>query len=66
MYLPWWGTSGAAPQVSGLAALLLSLNPGMRPDEIANIVRSSCKGLAAHEYCAGKGLIDCFNAVAAL
>jgi Subtilisin-like serine proteases len=66
MYLPWWGTSGAAPQVSGLAALLLSLNPGMRPDEIANIVRSSCKDLAAHEYCVGKGLIDCFNAVAAL
>lgn len=66
MYLPWWGTSGAAPQVSGLAALLLSLNPSMRPEEIATVIRGSCKRLSGHGYCIGNGLIDCDRAVAAL
>ena len=38
--MDWWGTSGACPQVAGLAALLLSKNPGLRPDKIADTIRA--------------------------
>lgn len=66
LYLPWWGTSGAAPQVAGLAALVLSLNPTMKPHQVAELILNACKSLPGHEYCIGKGLIDCQQAVAAL
>lgn len=60
----WWGTSGACPQVAGLAALLLSANPALSPMQIYNIIRRTCKVLAAPATCVGAGLIDCAAAVA--
>ena len=55
----WWGTSGAAPQVSGLAALLLAENPELSPDEIKVIIRESCVSLGLPPEYAGAGMIDC-------
>jgi serine protease AprX len=60
----WWGTSGACPQVAGLAALLLSANPALSPMQIYNIIRRTCKPLDAPAMCVGAGLIDCAAAVA--
>jgi subtilisin family serine protease len=62
--MEWWGTSGAAPQVSGLAALLLSKNPALTSREIQDIIKASCISLPLAETCAGAGLIDCEAAVA--
>jgi serine protease AprX len=59
----WWGTSGAAPQVSGLAALLLSRAPHLKPDAIADIVCNTCTRLPLAPECAGAGLINCLAAV---
>jgi subtilisin family serine protease len=57
--MEWWGTSGACPQVAGLAALLLSHKPGLTPAQIQQIVRSSAKPLNAPAACVGAGLLDC-------
>jgi serine protease AprX len=38
----WWGTSGAAAQVSGLAALILSANPLLTPEQVAGIIKRTC------------------------
>lgn len=64
--MPWWGTSGAAPQVAGLAALLLSLDNSLEPARVADIIRDSCKALNGHEYCVGRGMINCHAAVSLL
>lgn len=65
-YLEWWGTSGACPLVSGLAALLLSAEPDLTPADIANIVRKSCAPLSQAHACVGAGRIDCEAAFARL
>ena len=60
----WWGTSGACPQVAGLAALLLSANPALSPKQVCDIIRRTCRRLSAPATCVGAGLIDCAAAVA--
>jgi subtilisin family serine protease len=62
----WWGTSGAAPQVSGLAALLLARDASLTPGEIKEIIRCSCVSLALPPESAGAGMIDCERALALL
>ena len=61
--MPWWGTSGACPQVAGLAALLLSLDPNLTPADVADTIRSTARSLAAPHNCVGHGIIDCRAAV---
>jgi serine protease AprX len=61
--MEWWGTSGACPQVAGLAALLLSLEPSLTPAQVAAIIRSTCGDIGLPKACAGSGLIDCVAAV---
>lgn len=61
--MPWWGTSGACPQVAGLAALLLALDPGLSPRAVGDIIRSSCRPIAGSPTCVGHGIIDCAAAV---
>lgn len=64
--MEWWGTSGACPQVAGLAALLLGADPDLSPAEVADLVRRSCQAIDLPATCAGAGLINCEAAVAAL
>jgi len=62
--MEWWGTSGACPQVAGLAALLLSKNPTLTPDQIRAKIRAGARNLAGiAATCVGDGIIDCDNTV---
>jgi serine protease AprX len=64
-YVPmeWWGTSGAAPQVTGLAALMLSKNPSLSVADVGGIIKKTCVPIGLAPTCAGAGLIDCSTAV---
>lgn len=57
--MDWWGTSGACPQVSGLAALMLSAKPDLTPKQVADIIRSTSRRLGGPANCVGSGMIDC-------
>ncbi|WP_020177558.1 S8 family serine peptidase [Methylopila sp. M107] len=64
--MDWWGTSGACPQVAGLAALLLSLRPALQPGDAANVIRDSCRTTGAGPGCVGRGVINCEAAIGLL
>jgi serine protease AprX len=57
--IPWWGTSGACPQVAGLAALILGKNPSLASGDVYDIIRASCRPIAGSPTCVGRGMIDC-------
>jgi subtilisin family serine protease len=61
--MEWWGTSGACPQVAGLAALILGLDPTLTPAQVGDVIRGSCRDLHLPKSCAGVGLIDCEAAI---
>lgn len=61
-----WGTSGACPQVAGLAALLLSHTPSLSREELFRLIRSTAVDLGHGPDCQGTGLIDCLRALQAL
>jgi thermitase len=46
-YGPMWGTSMATPHVTGLAALIWSLNPGLTIEQVRNIIQSTADDLGA-------------------
>jgi chitosanase len=55
-----WGTSGACPQAAGLAALMLSLDPGLRPAELRDLIRDTARNIPGlGSTCQGNGVIDC-------
>jgi hypothetical protein len=70
------GTSFAAPQVSAAAAVLLSLRPTLRPEQVTKILESTASDLDASTGCAacgpgrdaysGWGRLDVGAAIAAL
>ncbi len=63
----WWGTSGAAPQVAGLAALMLEKNPLLTPPEIQQIIKNTCQEIPnLTKNFVGRGLIDCYKAIKAV
>lgn len=61
-----WGTSGACPQVAGLAALLRSKRPGAARLELQQAIRNTASTLSVAHECAGRGLINCRDAVASI
>jgi serine protease len=65
------GTSFSAPQVAGVAALLIQIKPGISPAEVQNHLVSSAGAFPVGTYCAtrtacGAGMLDAFKAVTAL
>lgn len=61
--MEWWGTSGACPQVAGLAALLLNLDNGLTPARVYDTIRQTSRSIGLPRTCAGHGIIDCDAAV---
>jgi len=59
-----WGTSGACPQVAGLAALILSVHPGVKGTVLFDRIRNSATSLGHGPECQGAGLINCEAALA--
>jgi subtilisin family serine protease len=63
------GTSAAAPQVSGVIALMLARDPGLTRDEIIEILKSTAKKVGDIPYYNGRndyfgyGLVDAEGAV---
>lgn len=61
--LAWWGTSGAAPQVAGLAALILARHPNLTSAQVYEAITRTCTGTGLARTCSGHGLINCEAAV---
>jgi subtilisin family serine protease len=60
------GTSQASPQVAGLAALILSQDPGLTPAEVRQIIRDGALDLGPNGFDPGYGYgrIDVLNSLA--
>jgi serine protease len=64
-YASYAGTSMAAPVVSGVVALMLSVNKNLTPDQVAALLKSSARAFPAACANCGAGLVDANAAVAA-
>jgi subtilisin family serine protease len=65
-YGEWTGTSMAAPQVAGLAALLLSIRPDLTADQIISAIERGAdpvEGQTGYKREDGWGRIDCYRSV---
>ncbi len=62
------GTSMAAPHVSGVAALLLSARPDLRPEEVKQILSRTATpyGASRPDPAAGWGLVNAYAAVSSV
>lgn len=49
-YQTFNGTSSATPHVAGVAALILSVNPGLTQDQVRNIIESTCTKVGSYSY----------------
>lgn len=58
-----WGTSGACPQVAGLAALLLGENRDLSQVELSKAILSGASPLPHNTTCCGAGLINCVRSI---
>ncbi len=71
-YVPFAGTSAAAPHVSAAAALLLSLRPTLTPSQIKSLLQAQSTAHPAGSWCAanpglcGSGMLNVSAAVSAL
>jgi serine protease len=63
-YRAYEGTSQAAPVVAGVAALMLSVYPDMKPDDVIRVIKETADtSRACVEQC-GPGMIDASKAIA--
>ena len=64
-YLSYSGTSMAAPHVAAVAALVRQLNPGLGPEQVADILRGSAVDVAAPgtDAASGTGRVDALRAL---
>ena len=67
--LEWWGTSGAAPVVTGIAALTLSAaalrGASLTPGQLSCLLRQNCDAIAGGPACVGRGRVSATKAVLA-
>ena len=54
-----WGTSGACPQVAGLAALLIECSPGLDRASLFGAIQNGATPINVGYNCEGHGRIDC-------
>ena len=68
-FLPFYttsqGTSFAAPQVTGVVALMLEANPTLTPDDVVSILRATATPMPYDQRTVGAGYVDARNAVRA-
>lgn len=64
-YAYYQGTSMAAPHVAGVAALMLSRNPSLTPDQVASLLKSTARAFPATCSQCGTGIVDAYAAVVA-
>lgn len=66
-YTHWSGTSGAAPLVSGLAALIRANDPSMSAHQVINQILETAQnsGDAGQDHLYGRGIVDAAAAVTA-
>jgi hypothetical protein len=62
-YVSWSGTSMATPQVSALAALILSKNPNYSQKQVWTIIRSTTDPVNSSDKYIGIGRINAYNAI---
>lgn len=60
------GTSAACPQVSGVAALILSMNPNLSSVQVSDIIKNTATdmGTQGHDDYFGYGRLDVFKSLA--
>ena len=63
-YAGYMGTSMATPVVSGVVALMLSVNQTLTPDQIAGMLKTSARAFPATCTKCGVGIVDAAAAVA--
>src|SRR5205807_3340745 len=66
-YLITSGTSYASAYAAGVAALIISIHPGITPGQVENIMASTCTdmGPTGYDTIYGYGMINAFRAVTA-
>ncbi|MDR2882552.1 MAG: S8 family serine peptidase [Alistipes sp.] len=57
------GTSFAAPQVSGIAALILSVNPNLTSHQVSDIIEITASNSSSWNDQTGRGLVNAHTAV---
>lgn len=62
-YVYYQGTSMATPHVAGVAALMLSANPSLTPDQVESLLKSSARAFPATCSQCGAGIVDATAAV---
>ncbi len=62
-YAYYQGTSMASPHVAAVAALMLSANPALTPDEVESLLKSSARPFVASCSGCGAGMLDADAAV---
>jgi subtilisin family serine protease len=62
------GTSAAAPHVAGVAALMMSIDPALMPEELGEVLNATATDISQSGYdpTTGWGIVDAFGAAEAI